>query len=64
MRENPTNATIIHSVINYKGESNKNLKFLLMIYGRSYIFRHYIAIFRERVVYTRPSTIFYRLLLN
>jgi hypothetical protein len=35
MRENPTNTPIIHSV-------------LLIVYGSSYMFRHYIAIVRER----------------
>jgi hypothetical protein len=35
MRENPTNATIINSVC-------------LIMYGSSYMFRHYIAIFKER----------------
>jgi hypothetical protein len=35
MREKPTNATIIYLFI------------LLIMYGSSYMFRHYIAIFRE-----------------
>jgi hypothetical protein len=35
MREKPTNALIIHSVF-------------LITYGSSYMFRHYIAILRER----------------
>jgi hypothetical protein len=35
MREKPTNTPVIHSVY-------------LIIYGSFYMFRHYIAIFRER----------------
>src|SRR5215471_6952089 len=68
----------------YACKANKytNYSFsLLIMYGNSYMFRHYIAIFRERsccllrdpqlrlerttsLDTTRPSTIFYRLLLN
>jgi hypothetical protein len=42
MREKPTNATIIHSVF-------------LIMYGSSYMFRHYIAIFKERYLSTAPQ---------
>jgi hypothetical protein len=41
MREKPTNATIIH--------------YLLIMYGSFYMFRHYIAIFREHHI-TRHNT--------
>jgi hypothetical protein len=60
-------------------KTNKYIKYsfnLLIMYGSSYMIRHYIAILRERVMssdvvrahhvtrHKTPSTIFYRLLLN